>query len=66
MKLETYKKKNVKHYLSHAGVTTNTYAPAGPTEEEYESGNGPSLPQSPVSLDPPPLDSDDDEKLLAK
>lgn len=47
-------------------MTTNTYAPAGPTEEEYESGNGPSLPQSPVSLDPPPLDSDDDEKLLAK
>ncbi|KAI8438317.1 hypothetical protein MSG28_010887 [Choristoneura fumiferana] len=57
-----------KHHLAknRSGVTTNTYAPAGPTEEEYESGNGPSLPQSPVSLDPPPLDSDDDEKLLAK
>lgn len=47
----------------------------GPSEEEYESGNGPSLPQSPASpaspasphcLEPPALDSDDDEKLLAK
>ncbi|XP_049880423.1 phosphatidate phosphatase LPIN2 isoform X2 [Pectinophora gossypiella] len=43
-----------------------THAAAGPTEEEYESGNGPSLPQSPASLEPPPLDSDDDDKLLAK
>lgn len=46
-----------------AGVTHPT---TGPTEEEYESGNGPSLPQSPASLEPPTLDSDDDEKLLAK
>ncbi|KAM3967743.1 phosphatidate phosphatase LPIN isoform 2-T3 [Aphomia sociella] len=44
----------------------NTMVTAGPTEEEYESGNGPSLPQSPASLEPPTLDSDDDEKLLAK
>ncbi|XP_041974897.1 phosphatidate phosphatase LPIN2 isoform X2 [Aricia agestis] len=47
-------------------------AGAGPTEEEYESGNGPSLPQSPASpaspasMDAPVLDSDDDDKLLAK
>ncbi|XP_072944972.1 phosphatidate phosphatase LPIN3 isoform X2 [Epargyreus clarus] len=41
-------------------------AGGGPTEEEYESGNGPSLPQSPASLDAPVLDSDDDEKLLSK
>ncbi|CAH2050233.1 unnamed protein product, partial [Iphiclides podalirius] len=38
----------------------------GPTEEEYESGNGPSLPQSPASLEAPPIDSDDDDKILHK
>lgn len=48
-----------------AGVAGGAHPTSGPTEEEYESGNGPSLPQSPASL-PPTLDSDDDEKLLAK
>ncbi|XP_053618776.1 phosphatidate phosphatase LPIN1 isoform X2 [Plodia interpunctella] len=47
-------------------MASNPIPTSGPTEEEYESGNGPSLPQSPASLDPPHLDSDDDEKLLAK
>ncbi|XP_047040025.1 phosphatidate phosphatase LPIN2 isoform X3 [Helicoverpa zea] len=45
---------------------SGSHPSSGPTEEEYESGNGPSLPQSPASLEPPALDSDDDEKLLAK
>lgn len=48
------------------GVANATVNRAGPTEEEYESGNGPSLPQSPASLEPPALDSDDDDKILAK
>ncbi|XP_052759026.1 phosphatidate phosphatase LPIN2 isoform X4 [Galleria mellonella] len=57
-----------KHHTDRyrTGMPNATMVPAGPTEEEYESGNGPSLPQSPASLDPPTLDSDDDEKLLAK
>ncbi|CAH0766917.1 unnamed protein product [Diatraea saccharalis] len=57
-----------KHHTERyrAGVTSAPHPTTGPTEEEYESGNGPSLPQSPASLDPPVLDSDDDEKLLAK
>ncbi|KAJ8735460.1 hypothetical protein PYW07_007080 [Mythimna separata] len=56
-----------KHHAERyrSGAAHSTHAAAGPTEEEYESGNGPSLPQSPASL-PPTLDSDDDEKLLAK
>lgn len=49
-----------------SGTTGSSHPTTGPTEEEYESGNGPSLPQSPASLEPPTLDSDDDEKLLAK
>lgn len=53
--------------LSFVGPPNPTHhANAGPTEEEYESGNGPSLPQSPASMEPPTLDSDDDEKILAK
>ncbi|KAJ8736463.1 hypothetical protein PYW08_007119 [Mythimna loreyi] len=56
-----------KHHAERyrSGAAHSTHTTAGPTEEEYESGNGPSLPQSPASL-PPTLDSDDDEKLLAK
>lgn len=53
-------------YCMYAGSTAVVNSATGPTEEEYESGNGPSLPQSPASLEPPTLDSDDDEKLLAK
>ncbi|XP_075971052.1 phosphatidate phosphatase LPIN isoform X2 [Anticarsia gemmatalis] len=57
-----------KHHAERyrSGPTGVTHPTTGPTEEEYESGNGPSLPQSPASLEPPTLDSDDDEKLLAK
>ncbi|XP_039751872.1 phosphatidate phosphatase LPIN3 isoform X2 [Pararge aegeria] len=59
-----------KHHADrYRTVGGNVGIPSGPTEEEYESGNGPSLPQSPnspASLDAPTLDSDDDEKLLAK
>ncbi|XP_045775096.1 phosphatidate phosphatase LPIN2 isoform X1 [Maniola jurtina] len=59
-----------KHHADrYRTVGGNAGIQAGPTEEEYESGNGPSLPQSPnspASLDAPTLDSDDDEKLLAK
>ncbi|XP_050670662.1 phosphatidate phosphatase LPIN3 isoform X2 [Leptidea sinapis] len=60
------------HAERYRAVSGEVGVPSGPTEEEYESGNGPSLPQSPaspaspVSLEPPHLDSDDDEKLLAK
>lgn len=49
-----------------AGPSSRSDVNAGPTEEEYESGNGPSLPQSPASIEPPTLDSDDDEKIFAK
>ncbi|KAF9412497.1 hypothetical protein HW555_009021 [Spodoptera exigua] len=57
-----------KHHADRyrSGTAGSTHPTTGPTEEEYESGNGPSLPQSPASLEPPTLDSDDDEKLLAK
>ncbi|XP_063616854.1 phosphatidate phosphatase LPIN2 isoform X3 [Cydia splendana] len=57
-----------KHHIGRhrSGLTNTSHENTGPTEEEYESGNGPSLPQSPASLEPPQLDSDDDEKLLAK
>ncbi|XP_060803490.1 phosphatidate phosphatase LPIN2 isoform X3 [Amyelois transitella] len=57
-----------KHHADQYRAVASNPIPtsSGPTEEEYESGNGPSLPQSPASLEPPQLDSDDDEKLLAK
>ncbi|XP_063548727.1 phosphatidate phosphatase LPIN3 isoform X3 [Cydia strobilella] len=57
-----------KHHVGRhrSGLANTSHENTGPTEEEYESGNGPSLPQSPASLEPPQLDSDDDEKLLAK
>ncbi|XP_023945754.2 phosphatidate phosphatase LPIN3 isoform X2 [Bicyclus anynana] len=58
-----------KHHADRYRTAGNVGIQSGPTEEEYESGNGPSLPQSPnspTSLDAPTLDSDDDEKLLAK
>ncbi|XP_047984856.1 phosphatidate phosphatase LPIN2 isoform X2 [Leguminivora glycinivorella] len=57
-----------KHHVGRhrSGMANVSHENTGPTEEEYESGNGPSLPQSPASLEPPQLDSDDDEKLLAK
>ncbi|KAL0851313.1 hypothetical protein ABMA28_007136 [Loxostege sticticalis] len=57
-----------KHHAERyrSGPASTAIPSTGPTEEEYESGNGPSLPQSPASLEPPALDSDDDEKLLAK
>ncbi|CAG9581261.1 unnamed protein product [Danaus chrysippus] len=58
------------YFPKHHAERYRSGVPAtGPTEEEYESGNGPSLPQSPnspASMDAPALDSDDDEKLLAK
>lgn len=57
---------NIIYLHCSAGLTSNAIPTAGPSEEEYESGNGPSLPQSPASLEPSALDSDDDEKLLAK
>lgn len=44
-------------------LTVNIHA-ANATEEDYESGNGPSLPQSPSSIDGPMmkgLDSDEDD-----
>lgn len=59
-----FPKHHAERYRSAAAGVSN-HLP-GPTEEEYESGNGPSLPQSPASLEPPTLDSDDDDKLLAK
>ncbi|XP_048489406.1 phosphatidate phosphatase LPIN2 isoform X4 [Plutella xylostella] len=49
-----------------AGTSTHAAARAAPTEEEYESGNGPSLPQSPASLDARDLSSLDDDNILAK
>ncbi|XP_059048107.1 phosphatidate phosphatase LPIN2 isoform X2 [Achroia grisella] len=57
-----------KHFTDRyrSSIPSTSMVTVGPTEEEYESGNGPSLPQSPASLEPPTLDSDDDEKLLAK
>ncbi|XP_050342220.1 phosphatidate phosphatase LPIN3 isoform X1 [Nymphalis io] len=58
-----------KHHAERYRSVGGSGGAGGPTEEEYESGNGPSLPQSPnspASLDAPALDSDDDEKLLAK
>ncbi|XP_030026829.2 phosphatidate phosphatase LPIN3 isoform X3 [Manduca sexta] len=57
-----------KHHTERyrTGPSGVPHSTTGPTEEEYESGNGPSLPQSPASLEPPALDSDDDEKILAK
>nr|XP_037867103.1 phosphatidate phosphatase LPIN3 isoform X2 [Bombyx mori] len=54
------------HAERHRGSSVVQHARAAPTEEEYESGNGPSLPQSPASLEPPVMDSDDDDKILAK
>ncbi|KAJ2947769.1 hypothetical protein O0L34_g9549 [Tuta absoluta] len=59
-----FPKHHTDRYRTSGSAPTNVQT--GPTEEEYESGNGPSLPQSPASLEPPTLDSDDDEKLLAK
>ncbi|CAH0724738.1 unnamed protein product, partial [Brenthis ino] len=64
-----------KHHAEKYRAVSSSGMAVGPTEEEYESGNGPSLPQSPASpaspatphsLELPALDSDDDEKLLAK
>ncbi|CAH4031010.1 unnamed protein product [Pieris brassicae] len=61
-----------KHHTERYRTGTSGSVQQGPTEEEYESGNGPSLPQSPASpaspasLEPPGLDSDDDDKILAK
>lgn len=64
--LKRYLNNKTMPYCMYAGSTAVVNSATGPTEEEYESGNGPSLPQSPASLEPPTLDSDDDEKLLAK
>ncbi|XP_013135033.1 PREDICTED: phosphatidate phosphatase LPIN3 isoform X3 [Papilio polytes] len=58
-----FPKHHTERYRSVVGGAPQT---GGPTEEEYESGNGPSLPQSPTSLEPPAIDSDDDDKILSK
>ncbi|XP_045536740.1 phosphatidate phosphatase LPIN2 isoform X1 [Papilio machaon] len=58
-----FPKHHTERYRSVSGAVPQT---GGPTEEEYESGNGPSLPQSPTSLEPPAIDSDDDDKILSK
>ncbi|CAG4979331.1 unnamed protein product [Parnassius apollo] len=57
-----------KHHTERyrSGGVRGTVQEVGPTEEEYESGNGPSLPQSPASLEPPTIDSDDEDKILSK
>ncbi|KPJ16645.1 Phosphatidate phosphatase LPIN3 [Papilio machaon] len=58
-----FPKHHTERYRSVSGAVPQT---GGPTEEEYESGNGPSLPQSRTSLEPPAIDSDDDDKILSK